>query len=105
MHSSLVLSIVLGVSLAGANFALSFLYMKKAMREPSARFVGAVFKGMGLRMVGVLGTLILVFVLIPVDAVAFSISFLAVVLIGLAVEVVLLMRMNRSGRPVDRNPE
>jgi hypothetical protein len=86
---------VLGISLAGANFALSYFYMKKAMRGPSARFVGAVFKGMGLRMIGVLGMLILVFLFIPVDVVAFSISFLTVVLIGLAVEAVLLMRVNR----------
>lgn len=95
MHGDVLLSIALGIGLAGANIALSFFYMKKAMREPSARFVGAIFKSMGLRMAGLLGTLILVFLLIPVHAIAFAVSFLAVALIGLVAEVRLLLRPRR----------
>jgi hypothetical protein len=92
MQSNIVLSIVLGIGLAGANVALSVAYMKKAMHAPSARFVGAVFKGMGLRMVGMLGTLILVFLTIPVHALSFAVSFLIVAVVGLVVEVRILMR-------------
>ena len=99
MQGSLTLSIILGVGLAGANIVLSIVYAKRAMRAPSARFVGAVFKSMGLRMVGMLATLILVFLLIPVHAVAFAVSFLSVALIGLVIEVRILMRA--TGQKVD----
>ena len=96
MEGNIALSIVLGIGLAGANVAISIAYMKNAMRAPAARFVGAIFKGMGLRMVGLLGTLILVFLLIPVHAVSFAVSFLAVAIVGLAVEVRILLRSNRA---------
>jgi len=96
MQGNFVLGIALGIGLAGANFAISIVYMKKAMRAPSAQFIGAVFKGMGLRMVGLLGTLILVFLLVPVHALAFSVSFLSAVAIGLVVEVLILLKANRN---------
>ena len=96
MQSNIVLSIALGIGLAGANVVLSIAYMKKAMHVPSAQFVGAIFKGMGLRMVGLLGTLILAFLLIPVHAISFAVSFLVVALIGLAVEVRILLRSKRA---------
>lgn len=98
MQGNIALSIVLGIGLAGANVALSIAYMKKAMHAPSARFVGAIFKGMGLRMVGLLGTLILVFLLIPVHAIAFAVSFLLVAVLGLVVEVRILVRSNQTDR-------
>ena len=98
MQGNVALSILLGIGLAGVNVALSLAYMKKAVRPPSAQFVAAVFKGMGLRMVGLLGTLILVFLLLPVHAVAFAASFLAVAVIGLVVEVRILMCANEANR-------
>ena len=98
MQGNIALSIVLGIGLAGANIALSTVYLRKAMRAPSAQFVGAVFKGMGLRMVGLLGTLILVFLLVPVHAMAFALSFLTVTIVGLAVEVRMLLRTSRPSR-------
>lgn len=96
MQGNLMLSIALGIGLAGANIVLSIAYAKKAMRAPSARFVGTIFKGMGLRMVGVLGALILVFLFIPIHAISFAVSFLAVALIGLVVEVRMLSRLTRT---------
>lgn len=96
MQGSLTLSIALGIGLAGINVALSIAYAKKAIRAPSARFVGTIFKGMGLRMAGVLGTLILVFLFIPVDAISLAASFLTVALIGLVVEVRMLSRLTRT---------
>ena len=92
MQGSLTLGIALGVGLAGAYIAISIASAKRAMRAPSARFVGAVFKGMGLRMAGMLATLILVFLLVPVHAVAFAVSFLSVALVGLVIEVRMLMQ-------------
>ena len=96
MQGNIAFSIVLGLGLAGANIALSFAYMKKAMRAPSAQFVGALFKSMGLRMFGLLSTLILVFLLVPVHALAFAAAFLVVALVGLAVEVRMLVRASRT---------
>lgn len=96
MHGNITLSIMLGIGLAGANVAISIAYMKKAMRAPAAQFVGAIFKGMGLRMVGLLGTLIFVFLLIEVHAISFAVSFLAVAMVGLAVEVRILLRSDRA---------
>jgi hypothetical protein len=92
MQGSLTLGIALGVGLAGANIALSIIFARKAMRAPSARFVGAVFKSMGVRMAGMLATVILVFLFIPVDPVAFAVSFLSVAIIGLVIEVRMLLR-------------
>jgi hypothetical protein len=92
MPSNVALSILLGIVLAGGNVAVTFAQTRKALRAPSSRFVGAIFAGMGLRMIGVLGTLIVVFLLVPVDAVSFAIAFLAVALVGLVVEVRMLVR-------------
>lgn len=97
MQGNLTLSIILGIGLAGANIALSFAYAKRALKAPSAQFVYVVFKGMAIRMFGMLGTLILVFLLVPVHAIAFAASFLSIALIGLMLEVRMMLKSTQKG--------
>ena len=96
-EGNVVLSALLGVGLAGSTIAWSIASMRRAMKAPGARFVAIIFRGMALRMAAMLASLIAVFLLLPVQPLAFSGAFLVVAIIGLAVEVRTLMRLTKSG--------
>ena len=96
-EGNVVLSALLGVGLAGSTIAWSIHSMRSAMKAPGARFVATIFRGMALRMASMLATLIAVFLLLPVHALAFAGAFLVVAMIGLAIEVRTLMRIGNSG--------
>lgn len=97
-EGNVVLSALLGVGLAGSTIVWSIFSMRRAMKAPGARFVAIVFRGMALRMVSMLASLIAVFLLLPVHPLAFASAFLVVAAIGLVVEVRALMRVGNPGK-------
>ena len=95
-EGNVILSALVGVVLAGSTIAWIIHSMRRAMKAPGAQFVAIVFRGMALRMVTMLAALIAVFLLLPVQPLAFAGSFLVVALVGLAIEVRTLMGISNS---------
>jgi len=101
---NVVLSALLGVGLAGSTIAWSIVSMRRAMSAPGARFVAIIFRGMALRMFTMLAALIVVFLVFPVQPVAFAGSFLIVAVIGLVIEIRALLRIGKT-RDESRDPK
>ena len=92
MSATAIWSALLGVGLAALNGAVSLVTLKRAAKLSDVEFFKRVMSSIGLRMAAVLGVMLLVLSLVPVDRLWFVGAFVIGLVIGLIVEVVVLRR-------------
>ncbi len=102
MNSEVWISIGAGGGLALAYGLLSFLSLRRALRQEAASFFAVFIGGMVVRMMLILATLLAVLLLVPLRPGPVVLTFVGLLTLGMVVEVyVLHSRAARAGAPAN----
>ena len=82
-----------GALLSTANVLVGFLAIQMTFNKSYTTFLKAVLGGMGLRMAGLLGMLLVLILAVHMHAVALTVSVISYSLVYLVLEIVFLQKM------------
>ena len=89
---AVVTAVVLGAAMSTINVLLGYLAIEYAYDKSYTTFLKAVLGGMGLRLLGMLGAMVLLITVVGVHAVALTVSVLGFYAVYLVLEILFIQK-------------